>query len=827
VLRGWIDAKRKMGRVAERERVKNFLKLNVGMILLLGAAGLYAQSAPPWVIGPFARPGTGNPVVTPNAASTFQDPIAKAPVQWEALHTFNPAAIVRHGKIYVLYRAEDNSGAMEIGGHTSRLGMAESDDGIHFKRSAEPVFYPAEDDQKAREWPGGVEDPRIVERDDGTYVLTYTQWNRKTYSIGIASSRDLKRWTKHGPAFLTAMGGKYANLMYKSAGIVTQLKDGRLIAAKIAGRYWMYWGEGSIRLATSDDAIHWTPVEDTHGNPVELLRPRPGHFDSTFPETGPPPVLTSAGIVMLYNGKNATNGGGYPALGPSAYAAGEALFEASNPAHLLQQTDKPVLKPELPYEKTGQYAAGTTFAEGLVFFHGKWFLYYGCADSLVAVATAPAEAMSAETLHMASVTESPMASPVAGNANVGPPGSEANARGFYLHGGDTVVFYGDSITEQNYYNQWVELYTATRFPWMRVHFYGAGVGGDRVTGGGGGPIDQRLERDVFSEKPTVVTVMLGMNDGGYQATTDEIEQTYVKGYQHLLDSVREHAAGVRLTLLGPSPYDDVTRPVFFPGGYNAVMQHFAELDQSLADKYGAAFVNLNPPVVAAISKADTLDPKLAVLLLPDRVHPDPLAHWVMAEALLKGWHAPALVSSVTLDAHAATVTEAHNAVVSQLEQTAGALKWSEVEDALPLPLTRSNATTALLLDLTDIEQQLNQETLHVTGLAAGRYTLSIDGEVVDTFSPEALESGINLADYGTPMFHQAQRVSWLVRDRDEAHYIHLRMRVRNADTGSEEGKDVMQTFENSLEDSIYEAAAPKPHVFRLTPVATGTTQSTR
>jgi lysophospholipase L1-like esterase len=362
---------------------------------------------------------------------------------------------------------------------------------------------------------------------------------------------------------------------------------------------------------------------------------------------------------------------------------------------------------------------------------------------------------------------------------------------------------------------------------MRVHFYGAGVGGDRVTGGGGGPIDQRLERDVFSEKPTVVTVMLGMNDGSYRATADDIEQIYVKGYQHLLDSVREHVPGVRLTLLGPSPFDDVTRPVTFPGGYNAVMQHFAEIDQSLADKYGAAFVNLNPSVVAAIQKADAMDPKLAVLLLPDRVHPDPPAHWVMAEALLKGWHAPALVSDVTIDARAGTVMQARNAVVGQLGQTDAGLKWTEIEDGLPLPFSRSNATQALLLDLTDIQQQLNREMLHVTGLAPGRYTLSIDGDAVDSFSPEALESGINLADYATPMFHQAQRVSWLVRDRDEAHYIHLRMRVRNADTGSDQGKDVMQAFENSLEDSIYDAAQPKPHVFRLTPVTAGTTQSTR
>jgi beta-1,2-mannosidase len=343
-------------------------------------------------------------VIAPNPNSTFTDPILNAPVHWEALHTFNPAAIVRQGKIFVLYRAEDNSGAMEIGGHTSRLGLAESKDGIHFKRLAAPVFYPSNDVEEAREWPGGVEDPRIVEGEDGTYVLTYTQWNRTTYSVGIATSTDLIHWTKHGPAFLTAKSGKYAKLKYKSAGIVTQLTHNRLIAAKIDGLYWMYWGEGFIHLATSPDLIHWTPVEDQRGTPVELLGPRPGRFDSTFPETGPPPVLTAAGIVVVYNGKNAegsngknaegsggknAEGSGDPALGPNAYAAGEALFDAKNPALLLKRTEEPVLKPELPYEKTGQYAAGTTFAEGLVYFKKKWFLYYGCADSLVAVATAP------------------------------------------------------------------------------------------------------------------------------------------------------------------------------------------------------------------------------------------------------------------------------------------------------------------------------------------------------------------------------------------------------------------------------------------------------
>jgi len=354
---------------------------------LLCAAVLQAQDIEKWEIGPFVRPASGNPVISPRPESTFVDPILKKPVHWEVLHTFNPAAIVRDGKVYVLYRAEDDSGAIEIGGHTSRLGLAESTDGISFARHADPVFYPADDAQQSREWPGGVEDPRIVEAEDGTYVLTYTQWNRKTYSVGIAKSSDLTHWTKGGPAFALAAGGKYTDLKYKSAGIVTRLENGRLIAAKINGQYWMYWGEGAIHLATSSDLVHWSPLEDAKGVPIEVLRPRPGHFDSTFPETGPPPVLTSAGIIVLYNGKNAVKDGD-PALGPNAYAAGEALFDTSDPARLVRQTEHPVLKPELPYEKTGQYAAGTTFAEGLVYFHGRWFLYYGCADSVVAVVTA-------------------------------------------------------------------------------------------------------------------------------------------------------------------------------------------------------------------------------------------------------------------------------------------------------------------------------------------------------------------------------------------------------------------------------------------------------
>jgi predicted GH43/DUF377 family glycosyl hydrolase len=370
----------------------DILRLNLGMAMVaaavVSAMGTRMAAQENWVIGPWTR-ASDTPIIRPEPASTFVDPVTGQTVHWEALHTFNPAAIVRDGRVVVLYRAEDDSGEAKIGGHTSRLGMAVSDDGVHFTRMPEPVFYGAKDGQEEREAAGGVEDPRLVEAPDGSYLLTYTQWSRTKgmYTIGVARSGDLRHWTKFGPAF--GADGRYARLSYKSSGIVTRVEDGRLVAAKIKGKYWMYWGEVEIHVATSSDLIHWHPVEDAAGKPEVLLRRRPGKSDSGFPETGPPAVVTSDGIVLLYNAKNASGKTADPSVGANAYAVEEALFSIEDPSHLIARTDRPVLQPELGWEKSGQYAAGTTFGEGLVLFHGDWWLYYGSADSFVGVARAP------------------------------------------------------------------------------------------------------------------------------------------------------------------------------------------------------------------------------------------------------------------------------------------------------------------------------------------------------------------------------------------------------------------------------------------------------
>lgn len=356
-------------------------------LVVLGAtaaAPLGAQRAG-WMLGPFEKPRAANPVLTPRSTSIFRSPVSDSTVRWEEYATFNPGAIVRRGKVALLYRAEDSGGDAKIGGHTSRLGLAESTDGLRFTRRDVPVLYPDRDAQQRNEWPGGVEDPRLVETEDGTYVLTYTQWNRDVPRLAIATSPDLLTWTKHGPAFAAAEGGKYLRTETKSGAILSRVVGERLVATRVNGKYWMYYNVPDVLIATSDDLIRWTPVADADGKLAKVLSPRPGYFDSWLVEAGPPAILTERGIVLLYNAGNSAEYGA-PGLPARTYTAGQALYDRRNPLKLIARTDEPFIRPTEPYERTGQYKEGTTFVEGLVFFRGRWFLYYGMADSRVGVA---------------------------------------------------------------------------------------------------------------------------------------------------------------------------------------------------------------------------------------------------------------------------------------------------------------------------------------------------------------------------------------------------------------------------------------------------------
>jgi predicted GH43/DUF377 family glycosyl hydrolase len=273
---------------------------------------------------------------------------------WESAGTFNPAVVLHNGKFVMLYRAQDKAG-------TSRLGYAESTDGIHFTRRPQPVFSPETDYEKD----GGVEDPRLVKFGD-TYYLTYTGYNTKDAQLCLATSRDLVHWDRKG-VILPA---------YKGNWNVAWTKSGAILPEKIDGRYWMYFlGTSSDKtdqmgLAYSADLLHWT--EATR---APVLPRRPGKFDSRVVEPGPPPTLTSEGIVLYYNGADDR----------LVYRVAVAVFDRNDPRKVVYRSDEPIFEPQREWEKLGQ-VPNVVFVEGMAQRNGRQFFYYGAADKYVGVA---------------------------------------------------------------------------------------------------------------------------------------------------------------------------------------------------------------------------------------------------------------------------------------------------------------------------------------------------------------------------------------------------------------------------------------------------------
>lgn len=333
-----------------------------------------------WMLQSVTKLDDYNPILEPDGSAQFVCPVRKQKLSWEEKDVFNPAAVIKDGWVWMLYRAEDT-----IGKHagTSRIGLAKSRDGIQFRKNPIPVLFPDNDAVKIFEWEGGCEDPRVVKRDDSTYVMTYTAYDGKTARLCVATSRDLVVWQKYGLAF---GDGKYRDLWSKSGAIVCEQVGNEIVAKKVKGKFYMYWGDTNIFLATSDDLISWKPVEDKKGQLVSALAPRAGFFDSKLVEPGPFALLKPEGIFLLYNSANDAPTGD-KSLPDETYAVGQALFSATKPEKLVARADRYLLAPDREYEKNGQ-VNNVCFLEGMVWHKDRWLLYYGTADSKIAVAEA-------------------------------------------------------------------------------------------------------------------------------------------------------------------------------------------------------------------------------------------------------------------------------------------------------------------------------------------------------------------------------------------------------------------------------------------------------
>jgi lysophospholipase L1-like esterase len=398
----------------------------------------------------------------------------------------------------------------------------------------------------------------------------------------------------------------------------------------------------------------------------------------------------------------------------------------------------------------------------------------------------------------------------------------AKASEFAIVDGDRVVFYGDSITEQRLYTTDIEIFVLTRFPDRKVSFFHSGVGGDRVSGGKDGPIDLRLHRDVFDHKPTVVTIMLGMNDGFYRAYDPDILGSYKDGYRFIVDAIQKEFPQARLTLLKPSPYDDVTRPETLAGGYNKVLERFGVFCGDLAAEKHTGVADLNAPVVDALEKAKTKNSALDGLLIPDRIHPGPALHWIMAESLLKSWGAKPEVTFAHVDAGLKPTAQVSNTEVSELTKGGNHLRWTQVDKALPLPIgpLDTDPLMALTLSSSDLISALDMETLRVTSLPPGSYSLRIDNREVGAFSAEQLSAGINLALLDTPMLEQSRHLG---ADTEIRSTIDRQIFDLNAKPEDQTSPDTIKQLVTAEEKAIARQRAdaqPIPHHYELLPNGT-------
>jgi len=395
-------------------------------------------------------------------------------------------------------------------------------------------------------------------------------------------------------------------------------------------------------------------------------------------------------------------------------------------------------------------------------------------------------------------------------------GTFAPAQKLALHDGDRVAFYGDSITAQRYYTRFMEDFVLTRYPQMHLAFFNAGVPGDRVSGGYTGDVNLRLRRDLFPLQPTVVTIMLGMNDGYYLPYDPKYQAIYEDGYRKLLASIQTMLPETRITLISPTPYDEVTHGTEFPQ-YDQVITRYAVFVKNLANSSHLSFSDFNQPIASLDAAGLARNPSLAALLVPDRIHPSEAAHWVMAATLARTWGMSPIVSSVHLDAAQPVPVAAENTQVSALSQTDGKLAWTELDNALPLPLDLESGMVLFVLGISDLAD-MDRQMLRVDDLSAPRYILKIDGRTIASFSRDQLAAGVNLALYDTPMEGQARDIDGIELKR--THLDEARFLLAIEDPVAPDAAAAVKAIEEkdaALQQEQHKDAQPAAHRFELIP----------
>jgi lysophospholipase L1-like esterase len=400
--------------------------------------------------------------------------------------------------------------------------------------------------------------------------------------------------------------------------------------------------------------------------------------------------------------------------------------------------------------------------------------------------------------------------------------------GFFFKKGDRVVFLGDSITEQYQYSTDIELYLTTRFPRWNLTFLNAGIGGDTAAGG-----SNRFKNQVLAEKPTVVTIDFGMNDGGYGAFDKARADNYVRNTQNMLEMAKQ--AGVRVALIAPNAVEVRSRQNLKT--YLDTQEKFYAPLAELAKKYDVPFVDQYAVTRKVLEKM--AEDNANVRPFPDGIHTNGAGGLLMAHTILVGLKAPALVSSVEIDAPRGNA-KAVGCRVGTVEGTSDGtsstrVSFERTDDALPMPLQKDErnekSDCRLILPYLNHLNDLNNYGLKVTGLAPGQYAVRIDGTEVAKFSADQLAEGVNLGNLTTgPIYEQGQKVFQAIQAKNKS--LHERfskvvrfdasrtpdwlIEVAQQRRAEELAKRMEQIDARQAE--IYRMVQPKPHRFEVSVV---------
>jgi len=325
---------------------------------------------------------------TPRAVAVFnklRDPILtpRADVAWANGAVFNPGAWRDPGgPVHLLFRAIASGYqriTMEVpeahgfsdgfdDAYVSSIGYASSEDGIQFQWRDEPFINPDSDFDRF-----GAEDPRISKLDD-TFLITYTGLASPAFGpadgvrIALATTTDFRTVEKHGVV-----------------GPLARDKDAVIFPRRIGSRIAMlHRVVPNIQIVFFDDLerlIHPPPdFWPRHLARIDdhvIMRPELA-WERNKIGAGPTPIETDEGWLIIYHGVD----------DDLVYRAGIALLDLDDPRRVIAKHPDPVLEPELEFECVGDVNQ-VVFPEGAVVIDGVLHVYYGAADKVVGLATAP------------------------------------------------------------------------------------------------------------------------------------------------------------------------------------------------------------------------------------------------------------------------------------------------------------------------------------------------------------------------------------------------------------------------------------------------------